>query len=380
MQNQQGNPKQQPQRKEPLKPKKTKPKKAKAARVLLVTLCVIALLAGLVWAIWSAILDHYLSKVNIVTKETDLVFQTEPIEPVNDSPDLHGTVDKKNLPLICNTKDVTNILLLGTDSRTGDAGLSDSMMIVSINDKTGKIIVCSLLRDIWATYPALPKNPIGEGRQDKLNHSHSYGGPELTMAVIKETFNIEVNQYARINFTSFVDIIDAMGGIDIEISSQEAWWINLYVTSEEMAEIFPKYPKTGVPATGGMLHLNGLQALGHARDRRIGSDFARTERQRTILNLMMQKAKNLSLSELDNLLDVTLPLITTNIQKQQLKKMVNSLPTYLSYEMISTRLPQQGLYTDVDYNMVLVQPDNSNYLYQLIYEEESPTVSANKKK
>ncbi|MBQ3075386.1 MAG: LCP family protein [Clostridia bacterium] len=346
---------------------------------IVLSVLVVLTIAGII--IYNWMVDHYLDKINVVTKETDLVFETEVItsedgsSSVVEEPDHNGELSADNLPLICNTKDVKNFLILAVDSRGNDAGRTDSMILVSVNSKNNRIVLCSFMRDILAKYPKEPKSPVS-GKYDKLNHAHAYGGPELTMAVLKETFNIDVSHYAKVNFSAFRDIVDAMGGLDIQLSAEEARAINsilsetmqedanksLHVTSKDML----KNTKAGVH------HLTGVQALSHARNRRVGSDYARTQRQRDLIEAMAKKATTLSLSQLNNLLNTVLPLITTNMPKDLMKDMIGDAPSYLTYEIKSTRVPADGMFTEKNYNIIPDLEKNCYALYELIYGEKAP--------
>ena len=160
-----------------LKTKETKKKKGGFLKGFCIALCIVTALALIVFGAYHAILNYYLDKINIVTEEEELSFETqrlteeipeetqtaEATETVTEEEeiDLHGTFGTGNLPLICDTKKVTNILLLATDTRQkGGAGRSDTMILVSINEENGKIVLCSFLRDLYAKYPKEPKNPI----------------------------------------------------------------------------------------------------------------------------------------------------------------------------------------------------------------------------
>jgi anionic cell wall polymer biosynthesis LytR-Cps2A-Psr (LCP) family protein len=123
----------------------------------------------------------------------------------------------------------------------------------------------------------------------------------------------------------------------------------------------------------GTYRLSGLQCLGHARNRYFGSDWARTQRQRNLISQMVIQSRGLSLSQLDGLLDQTLPLITTNIPKSRLKEFVGNAFSYLKYEIESTRVPLNGMYTEVNYNIIPDAEANCNDLYEKIYGEPAPT-------
>ena len=380
------------------KEKKEKNGKKTALRVLIIVFSILAGLILLGICVYHGVVDYYLSKINYETDgQEDLIYETQRIveeipeeteaeastseknpeqteeqpadQPAMEEIDLHGTYGTKDLPRICDTKDVTNVLLLATDARKkGTAGLSDVMMLVSINQKTGKIVLCSFLRDLYAHYPTSPKNPINGG-YDKLNHAHAYGGPTLTMAVLKETFNIDVKYYAKVDFSAFVEVVDAMGGLDLYLSAAEVSFINKNEAGSAADSGNKGYTVSPLKAQAGVHHLNGVQALTHARNRTIGSDFQRTERQRALISAMITKAKSLSLSQMMNLLDVFLPLITTNMTKDMLKDMVGNLPAMLGYEIESTKIPQEGTYNSINYNLIPNLKKNCLPLYEKIYGE-----------
>lgn len=360
-----------------------KSKKNTILKVLGILLCIVSVLALLGFGIYHAVLNYYLNKINIVTEEEDLSFATQrlteeipetfeetateevPVE--TEEPDLHGTFGTGDLPLICDTKKVTNILLLATDSRQkGGAGRSDVMMMVSINEETGKIVLCSFLRDLYAHYPLEPNNPI-RGGYDKLNHAHAYGGPALTMAVLKETFNIDIKHYAKVDFSAFVQVINAVGGVDLYLTAGEAGYVNKNESANAKESHVSGYVCNPLQQVSGVHHLNGVQALTHARNRTIGSDFQRTQRQRAVISAMVTKASSLSLAQINNLLDVFLPLVTTNMPKEKMKDLVAKVPAMLGYSIESTKIPLEGTYNSIRYNLVPDLKKNCYPLYEQIY-------------
>ncbi len=359
-------------------------KKDRVLKIIGVVLCVISVLALLGFGIYHGVLNYYLNKINIVTEEEEISFVTERLTeeipetveeetvteeelPLEEEVDLHGTFGTGNLPLICDTKKVTNILLLATDSRAkGGAGRSDVMMLVSINEETGKIVLCSFLRDLYAHYPTEPKNPINGG-YDKLNHAHAYGGPALTLAVLKESFNIDVKHYAKVDFSAFVQVINAIGGIDLYLTAGEVGHINRYEVANAVESHVANYTPSPLQQVEGTHHLNGVQALAHARNRSIGSDFQRTQRQRAVISAMVGKAGSLSLSQINNLLDVFLPLVTTNMPKEKMKSLIGKVPAMLGYSIESTKIPLEGTYQSIRYNLIPDLEKNCYPLYEQIY-------------
>ncbi len=148
---------------------------------------------------------------------------------------------------LINDNMILNIMLIGSDSMsTGDHGRSDSLMVLSLDLRHKKIKVTSLMRDIWVKIP-------GQGN-DRLNAAYAYGGPKLTIETIEKNFGIYIDRYAIVDFEGFSNIIDALGGIDLELSSAECAYINKYSGD--------KHTLKG----SGMKHLTGLQALHYSRD------------------------------------------------------------------------------------------------------------------
>ena len=289
-------------------------------------------------------------------------------------------VDKNGLDLICNTDDVLNVLLIGTDARYNETARSDSMILVSLNSKTHKIVMTSFMRDMLVNIP---------GKwEDRLNAAMSYGGPELLFQTLEENFNVSVDYYALVNFHSFVDVVEAMGGLDLELLGPEITTINHYL--DELNVIFSRphgtdYVKASDVMDNGKFHLNGYQVLSYARNRYTstasgqGADFGRTERQRIVLEEMIEKAKSLSFSEIDHLLDVTFPLVQTNLPKDLIKSLARNALVYLFYDLESSSVPQTGMFSYATYKgMSILQVDFkkiNQYVYEQVYGEPAPSTT-----
>lgn len=256
---------------------------------------------------------------------------------------------------------VYNILLIGLDLRAGENwnGNSDSMILASINRETKEITLTSFMRDLYSIVPGV------EGPK-KLNYAHAKGGGPLLVQTIEELYRIDIDNYATVNFYDMIKIIDALGGLDIDVTDQEAAVANKYYVPYLARE-------TGVSAadyqlTGGHVHLNGLQTVAFSRIRYTeGSDYARTERQRRVLGLMFDKLKKLSLSELDAFMNVALPCITHNVDEATMATLLTSAPGYLGYTLVTNRVPYDGHF--YEWNEMLV-PDfeyTVNMLHSQIY-------------
>lgn len=206
-----------------------------------------------------------------------------------------------------------NLLLIGTDTRKdeADVGRADTMIICSVNLAEGRVKLTSLARDMWVRYG-------GSENSGKLNAAHRYGGPQLLMKTINENFGMNLEYYVSLNFYGMIDIVNALGGVTLEISDAEAGQINQRIQQE--------FADTGTPrAMGGKVTLDGIQALCFTRIRNLDSDFGRTERQRRLLTAMLAQVKDSSVGELLSLVGVCLEHSSTNLGLSDLTGMALSL-------------------------------------------------------
>ena len=232
---------------------------------------------------------------------------------------------------------VTNILLIGCDSRRDDdAGRTDTMILLSINSSSKEVTLTSLMRDCYVEIP-------GRG-WDKLNAAYTYGGTDLLMDTVAQNFGVRVDRYVFVSFFSFIKIVDAAGGLDLDMSDEEALGMtdpmaeqNKYLKNEKGTDY--------LTAGGSPLHVNGNQALAYARLRYVGNaDFERTDRQRIVINKLVEKAKTLSLSELDSFLKISCRELTTNMSKGEMYLMFYQLLFAARYERSELRIPPEGAY------------------------------------
>lgn len=208
-----------------------------------------------------------------------------------------------------NLKGYRNIALFGIDTRedTYEGSRSDCIIIASINEETKNIKLVSVYRD---TYLEISGHGL-----DKVNHAYAYGGPALSMSTLNTNLDLDITEFVTVNFTSTKDIIDEIGGVEITVTNAEA---------------------TQIPgiSTGGKYLLNGEQALAYGRIRKLDSDYVRTERMRTVVTAVFQKAKTMSVAELNNLADNLLPEIYTNISKTEI---LNLIPKIASYSIVDSK-------------------------------------------
>jgi len=227
--------------------------------------------------------------------------------------ELDTSVDPSSLDLNPNLPDnVVNILLIGIDTRDTDLGeglqQGDVQLILSLNKDDGSVKLPSILRDLYVTIP-------GYRNMNRINLSYSRGGGELAMRTVNKNFDMNIEYYATINFYGLASIIDAIGGVDIDMTKKEANAINTYLRKHP-----PKYDNTDGSARvplekiDGVQHLDGVQAVMYARVRSIDNDFARTGRQRKLLELLLSKImQDMSIDKLMSLIETSMPYVKTNV-------------------------------------------------------------------
>ena len=241
-----------------------------------------------------------------------------------------------------NTKDVTNLLLLGIDARTmKERGRSDSMIIVTINKKNKTIKLSSLLRDTAVTIPGRDKNGDGQDDYAKLNAAYAYGGFNLLSKTIEQNFRLKIDKYVGVNFVVFPIAVDAMGGIDIYMTAKEA--SKVCAPGQKLEDWERGFKKIGTESK--VYHLNGYQALQYSRIRHIDSDFNRTGRQRKVIEQLIVKAKTMSFGTSNTILNQVLPQVATNMSGDELMGYALNAGSYANYAIdTSFHLPENGKY------------------------------------
>lgn len=253
-----------------------------------------------------------------------------------------------------------NLLLIGNDAReTVEGGRSDAMILLSINSNTRKLHMISLLRDMYVEIP-------GHGG-NRLNAAYAFGGPELLMETVEQNFDIDVNRYVMVNFEAFVNLVDAAGGVELELSGEEIAYVNAYLVEYNMLtgrEEGADYLEEG---SGGLVHLNGAQALAYSRNRYIGMDFGRTQRQRKILAAVMKELPGTLLADPVGLADGILPNLTTNLTQKECFGLSFSLLKLPGYDLEQGVIPLEGTYRDAAIRgMAVLEIDfeaNKEYLH-----------------
>lgn len=228
-------------------------------------------------------------------------------------------------PLYDEVKGITNILLIGTDARTLDEkSRSDSMIIATIDDNNKKIKLTSLMRDSYVDIP--------NHKTQKLNAAYAIGGPELLMKTIELNFKIKLDKYIIVNFWGFEDIIDAVGGIDVDVKDRDIKEINKYI-GEVRTQKSPPLTK------GGYQHLDGQQALAYSRIRKTDTEYARTERQREVLELLAGKLQGMGVTQYTSLMMKMLDYVKTNVEPASLLNYAYTVTKFKPIQMEQLQIP-----------------------------------------
>lgn len=274
----------------------------------------------------------------------------------------------ENVAALASSPDVKNILFIGADKEKGGASRSDSIMIISVNKKVGRVIVTSVLRDTHVDIP-------GEC-EAKINAAYAWGGANLLIQTIEQNFNIKIDGYAVVNFNMFTELVDGLGGIDIEVTEDEADYIN-------NRHNYKKETKPDHFESGESVHLNGYQALWYARIRKLDSDFMRTYRQRKVIAAIAENVKKELLTGnifglISTAKDVA-PNIETSLSKSEFTSLILSMASCVSktgLEMDKLLVSQQLPFEDTwwfeskwDGSSIAINfSENREMLYESIYE------------
>jgi LCP family protein required for cell wall assembly len=276
----------------------------------------------------------------------------EDVTEASDSP--QAVIDELDETILNNIKekdqeissnDVYNILLIGCDTREkGGSGRSDAMVIVSINSKSKKIVLTSLLRDIYLSIPSHKNN--------RLNAAYAYGGADLLVDTIEENFQIEIDKYISMDFYTFIDVVDSIDGVTLEVKEEYIPIINFYI--KEINQHNKENESDDLLTQSGNYVLNGKQTLGYIRNRYVGTDFERTARQRLVLQTIFNKIKDLNYLKILELSDNILPRVTTNLNENKIISLILSVPAYRNYEIEQWSIPMENSFSYLTINRMSV--------------------------
>ena len=208
-----------------------------------------------------------------------------------------------------------NVALFGLDSRENDLGKgnrSDTIMIASLNRETKEVKLVSVYRDTLLE--------LDDGSFNKANAAYSFGGPEAAISMLNRNLDLDIEDYVSVNFLAMADVVDALDGVDIELTDEEVVHMNNYCV--ETSEVTGKSYERIEPEVGGTYHLNGVQAVSYARIRyTAGGDFTRTERQRLLIEKVVEKAKDAGIVKINEIIDAVLPEVSTSLSASEILQM-----------------------------------------------------------
>ena len=248
----------------------------------------------------------------------------EEVKNTIDTEDIYG-LGKSNADLVYDPN-ITNILLIGQDRKEGQKAemRSDAMIICSINSKTKEITLCSLMRDMYVPIPG-----YGYGM---LNHTYMIGGFELLNRTIEKNFGIPIDGNIEVDFNRFMNLIDIMDGVNVDVTNEEAQYINKRKPGWNLAE--------------GTNKLNSEQALYYCRIRQnIGGDWGRTDRQRKVIMSAFNQLKLSGAKTMVSFAHAAMPSLTTNLTNTKLIKYAYAIVSYSMDSNHSYRIPKEGTYT-----------------------------------
>lgn len=216
----------------------------------------------------------------------------------------------------------TNVALFGLDSRENDLGKgnrSDTIMIASLNNDTKEVKLVSIYRDTLLE--------LDDGSYNKANAAYAFGGPEGAVSLINRNLDMNIEKYVTVNFNALVDVIDAVGGLDLELTHDEVVNMNNYCV--ETSKVTGKSYEKIEPEVEGTYHLNGVQAVSYSRIRyTAGGDFKRAERQRLVLEKIADKVQNMSVGTVNKIIDSVFPQISTNFTLAEMIGYAKNLTKY----------------------------------------------------
>lgn len=285
--------------------------------------------------------------------------------PVGALPGTAYTVKAEETDDKTDTSHIKSILLIGQDKREGQSRQrSDSMILATLDKDQKTISLTSFMRDLYVAIPGYSST--------RINAAYAYGGMDLLDETLTQNFGVEIDGNVEVDFEVFQVLVDKVGGIDLELTQAEAD----YICGRDQSVLYPQPLRTDWDLQEGMNHLDGEQALIHARNRSIGnSDYRRTERQQEVLMAAFEKVKDLSAFSIAGLVKDVLPLVTTDLSFTEIIGYAMDVMSIGTGDIATYRIPEDGAYTPQTISgMQVLVPDleqNRKYLQQVLYHAEA---------
>lgn len=271
--------------------------------LLIVEICILLIAIGVLYVVTTT--TREVDRKNI---DTDHITINEEV------------VEQRQEETVNTVKGYRNIALFGVDSRDGELGKgtrSDTIIIASINQDTQEIKLISVFRDTYLN--------LSNDTYNKCNAAYAKGGPEQAISMLNANMDLDITDYVTVGFGGLIDAIDALGGVEIEVTESEISHLNNYqlCMAEEMGVSYIPVKKSGKQL------LNGMQATAYCRIRYTkGDDFKRAERQRDVLTAMMNEAKGASVSALTDMVNAVLPQVETSLGVNEILSVLGSVAGY----------------------------------------------------
>lgn len=246
--------------------------------------------------------------------------------------------DKRTTQIDFKQQDPLSFLILGVDERPGDIGRSDSMIVLTVNPNDKSMQMVSIPRDTRTEI-------IGKGFEDKINHAYAFGGPEMSIATVENFLDIPIDYFVQVNMESFKDIVDAVGGVTVDNKLE--------------------FSQSGHHFPLGEIELNGEEALSFSRMRSIDSDFGRQQRQRDVIQGVINKGANISsVTKIDDILDILGNNVQTNLTFDE---MVDIQSNYKAarHNLSQHQLTGSGTRIDNIYYLIVAEEDREKLSKQL---------------
>ena len=312
-------------------------------RKALITLCVVLSVVLVILIAVTAYAESLLGLINRNTNE-EMISQSEydaNYHETENNLDFTGpTMDAGDVQwdgdvsvLLGKEDGIVNIMLIGQDRRPGEGrARSDSMILCTINKEAKTLTFTSFLRDLYVQIPGY--------RDNRINASYAIGGMKLLDATVEKNFGVHIDGNVEIDFAGFYKAIDSMGGLEMELTGDEAWYLNKrgnWDYNDATAGTWNL--KKGVNL------LTGEQLFAYSRIRDLDSDFGRTNRQRKVLSTLLESVKDMNIKELNKLLELMLPLVTTDLGNSDIMGYAMAMfPMISDMKVNSVQIPADGTY------------------------------------
>jgi len=268
------------------------------------------------------------------------------VEEVEDTIEEIVSVEENKEEIKEEEKKITNILLLGIDKQEN---VSDTIMIMSINEKNNTLKLVSIMRDIYVYQ--------GENMANKINYAYHYGGVQGSIDTVNSIFNLDIERYVKVDFEELINIIDYLDGIYVNINEAERNYIN------------ERCKKSYIKKTGNV-KLDGAQALIYSRIRNIDSDFKRTHRQRVVMHGIFNKMNNIGFVRYQKVIYELCKLSETNLSIEEILRLGTVIYNHDDNKLSEFRIPIDGTTSDNNsgvYHLNWNQEENKKALYNFLY-------------